>query len=206
MVKKLYCKNCGYENDDDASFCENCGANLRPNYSQSSTGMSSTNKILIFVVIVLIAGIGIAAGVMLTSITPVNNTTTNNTSVSVSEPVSTPRNSAETGGPKLIDSGSTSGINAQNSNDGPYTYEWKTYQVDENNLVIYSTYIAGSKSVKQTATLKIWDQGTVLVTVEPKMSGKSSWSSVTSIQGYSTVLDFYWGYYKGMRETNGPIH
>lgn len=201
----MYCKNCGFENDDDASFCENCGTSLS-SVSQNTSGMSKTNKILIVVVIVLIAGIGLAAGMMLTSQAPVANNTTNNTSVNVSEPVTTTTSSSDANGPKLIDSGSTSGVNAQNSNDGPFNYEWKTYQVDENNLVIYSTYTAGSKSVKQTGNLQIWHDGTVLITVEPKMSGKSSWQSSTTMQGYSTVLDYYWGYFKSMRQNNGPIH
>mgnify|MGYP006924659318 CR=1 FL=1 len=56
--------------------------------------MSKTNKILIIVVIVLIAGIGLAAGMLLTSKAPVNNTTVNNTSVTVNE--STPTTTAPT--------------------------------------------------------------------------------------------------------------
>jgi hypothetical protein len=83
----VYCKNCGHENDDDSSFCENCGANLSP--SNSPSGMSTANKILIVVVIVLIASIGIAAGMLLTSKAPVANNTTTNTSANVSEPVTT---------------------------------------------------------------------------------------------------------------------
>lgn len=84
MVFNLYCKNCGYENDADASFCEKCGVNLSPSNSQKpSKGMSTTNKILIVAVIVLIAGVGISAGALLTSNTPkqpiVNNSTPQNT-------------------------------------------------------------------------------------------------------------------------------
>lgn len=97
MVKKLYCKNCGYENDDDASFCENCGANLSSTNSSTSSGLEKTNKILIVVVVVLILGIGGVAGTLLISKAPVANNTsnlTNNTAVNVSETVtntSTPK-------------------------------------------------------------------------------------------------------------------
>ncbi len=86
----MYCKNCGHENDDDASFCENCGENLSPPpTSQNHSRMSNANKILIVIVILLIAGIGVAAGMLLTSKAPVANNTTTNTSLNVSEPVTT---------------------------------------------------------------------------------------------------------------------
>ena len=49
----MFCKNCGYENDDDALYCENCGANLSSINSPSSSGLGKTNKILIVVVLIL---------------------------------------------------------------------------------------------------------------------------------------------------------
>ena len=82
----MFCKNCGYENDDDALYCENCGANLSSINSPSSSGLGKTNKILI--VVVLILGISVIAGMMLISKAPVANNTsnvTNNTVVNVSE-------------------------------------------------------------------------------------------------------------------------
>ncbi|BDZ71454.1 zinc ribbon domain-containing protein [Methanobacterium petrolearium] len=147
----MYCKNCGYENDDDASFCERCGANLGSVTSlPAKTGMSTTNKVLIVVVIILILGVGIAVAMLLTSNTPVANNTSNHTSVVVTDTETT---SADDDTMILIDSGSMSGTDAK-YDDGPFTYEWKTYQIDDENLVMYGTYVAGSKTVKQTVTLK----------------------------------------------------
>ncbi|OPX58033.1 MAG: hypothetical protein A4E25_01902 [Methanobacterium sp. PtaB.Bin024] len=201
----MYCKNCGYENDDDASFCERCGANLgSATPPQSRNGMSTTNKVLIVVVIILILGIGIAVAMLLTSNAPVANNTSKNTSVVVTDTETTSDTSTDDNTPILIDSGSMSGTDAK-YDDGPFTYEWKTYQIDDENLVMYGTYVAGSKTVKQTVTLKKFDDERVEITVEPKSSGKSSWYTVTTSQGYSNVLDYYWKIFRQNREEAGPV-
>lgn len=67
MVK---CQRCGQENDSDADFCENCGANLNPlknggSRQPSHEGMKQSTKILIAVCILLVAALGIAAGALL---------------------------------------------------------------------------------------------------------------------------------------------
>lgn len=213
----MYCKNCGYENDADATFCERCGANLSSTLSQqSSAGMSTTNKILIVVVIILIAGIGIAAGMLLTSKAPVANNTSNNTSVNVSTPVTTTKSSDDTKGPKLIDSGSTSGDNLWGSG-GPFTYSWETYQNTEDNLIIYSKYKNPSntiystndqpdKTLEQTSSLTLSEVGFALITVEPKASGRSNYATRTTLKGYPTVLDYYWGYFRENVLMAGPIN
>ncbi|HOI41133.1 MAG TPA: zinc ribbon domain-containing protein [Methanobacterium sp.] len=54
----MYCKSCGYENEDDATICENCGADLN---SFSSGRVSKRNKILLIVVALIILVIGIWA-------------------------------------------------------------------------------------------------------------------------------------------------
>jgi len=201
----VYCKNCGHENDEDATFCENCGANLGSTSPQeTSAGMSRINKILIVAVIVLVLGVGLTVGLLLTSKSPASNTTVNNTSVNVTESENTLNTPTDTIEPKLIDSGSMSGSNAKYQ-DGPFTYEWKTYQVDDNDLLMYGTYVAGSKTVKQTITLKKWDEDYVEITAEPKSSGKSSWYTVTTLQDYSTVVDYYWGVFRPAREQIGPV-
>ena len=66
------CPNCGHINDKDASFCENCGANLR-----APAGMSNLTKVLIIAVIVLVGVLGVAAGMMFLGgqKAPANNTT-----------------------------------------------------------------------------------------------------------------------------------
>lgn len=199
----MYCKNCGYENDYDASFCENCGANLRPTYTQKpSVGMSTTNKIFIVVVIFLIVSIGIAAGVLLMSKAPTANSSTNNTSMAVSDSVTTPTNTVDNNSPKLIDSGSTSGTD---STDGHFTFEWKTFEITVNELIIYSNYTTASRSVKQTNTLKKYDDMRVEIIVEPKASGKSSYDTVTTMFGASIVVDYYWNHLRSNVLMKGPI-
>lgn len=199
---EVYCKKCGYENDDDASFCENCGASLNPYSSQKPSGMSNVNKLLIVVVIALIAIVGISVGILLTSKAPVANNTTNNTSVAVSEPVTTPTTTADSNSPKLIDSGNTSGTD---STDGHFTFEWKTFEVNENELIIYSTYSTASRTVKQTNTLKKYDDMRVEIIVEPKASGKSSYDTVTTMFWASTVVDYYWNHLRSNVLMKGPI-
>lgn len=34
----MICPKCGHKNDIDATFCENCGANLKTNFSSGSRG------------------------------------------------------------------------------------------------------------------------------------------------------------------------
>ncbi len=97
MVK---CDNCGHTNDGDATFCENCGANLKTSSSsgfhrepvKNEGGMNKSTKILIVVCVILVAGLGITAGALIqmnkVGTAPVTNTssvsqTTNPTSGNV---------------------------------------------------------------------------------------------------------------------------
>lgn len=190
----MYCKKCGHENDADAEYCENCGADLGSTHSQKATkSLNTTNKILIVVVIVLILGVLIAVGMLFTNPASVNN--------SPKEDIGT---SDDSRGPKLFDSGSMKGSNAK-YRDGPFTYQWETYKIDEGNYLMYGTYVAGSKTVKQTVTLKKYSSQSVEITAEPKSSGKSSWRTVTSLQGYTTVEDYYWGIFRPGREQARPV-
>ena len=67
------CENCGHENDMDASFCESCGANLKTSTLskkpgktiKNDEGMAQSTKILIIVCVILVIGVGIAAGVLI---------------------------------------------------------------------------------------------------------------------------------------------
>jgi hypothetical protein len=70
MVK---CENCGHENDNDAVFCESCGANLKTTLPtkthpqeviKKEEGMSQSTKILIVVVIFLVAGLCLTVGLL----------------------------------------------------------------------------------------------------------------------------------------------
>ena len=98
MVK---CQKCGHINDSDATFCENCGANLKTTLSnrfptesiESESGMNKSTKILIFVCVILVAGLGITAGALIemnkvgtapaTNTSSVSTQTTNPTSGNV---------------------------------------------------------------------------------------------------------------------------
>lgn len=68
------CENCGHENDEDAAFCENCGANLNSTFSakpfprksiKKEDTMAQSTKILIIVCVILVAGLGITAGALI---------------------------------------------------------------------------------------------------------------------------------------------
>ncbi len=98
----MICPKCGHKNDMDATFCENCGANLKTNFSGGSRKpvkkeerINKSTKILIVVCIILVAGLGITAGVLIemnkvgtapvtnnTSVSPSVNSTSNNVPVS----------------------------------------------------------------------------------------------------------------------------
>jgi hypothetical protein len=67
------CQKCGHTNDNDATFCENCGANLKSTFSRglpresvkNEGGMNKFTKILIVVCVILVAGLGITAGALI---------------------------------------------------------------------------------------------------------------------------------------------
>ncbi|MGB9200769.1 zinc-ribbon domain-containing protein [Methanobacterium sp.] len=68
------CENCGHMNEEDATFCESCGANLKTTSSRGvipgkpprkEGGMNQSTKILIVVCIILVAGLGITAGALI---------------------------------------------------------------------------------------------------------------------------------------------
>lgn len=70
----MFCPKCGTKNDDDAKYCEGCGQSLQKGVNKrdildkektSGGGMSSGVKALIVICIVLIAGIGVTAGMLL---------------------------------------------------------------------------------------------------------------------------------------------
>jgi hypothetical protein len=71
MMRK--CDECGHENDYDAMFCEKCGSNLKTAFSGKTfhrkpikdENMAQSTKILIIVCVVLVAGLGIAAGALI---------------------------------------------------------------------------------------------------------------------------------------------
>jgi hypothetical protein len=71
----MICPHCGYRNDNDAVYCENCGKPLK---KQPSSGLSGTTKILIVFIVILVAALGIIGGSLLknSQTTPTQNNTT----------------------------------------------------------------------------------------------------------------------------------
>ena len=69
----MICPKCGHKNDEDADFCENCGIKIKNTLSDkpgtnepSNKGtMTQLTKILIIVCIILVIGVGIAAGILI---------------------------------------------------------------------------------------------------------------------------------------------
>jgi hypothetical protein len=70
VEKMVKCQKCGQENDVDADFCENCGANLNPLNNRGfrqpphEGGMKQSTKILIAVCILLVAVLGVSAAAL----------------------------------------------------------------------------------------------------------------------------------------------
>ncbi|MGB9980131.1 zinc-ribbon domain-containing protein [Methanobacterium sp.] len=58
----MFCPKCGTENKEDAKFCKKCGINLNDDSGITKENAGSPVKFLIVICIVLVAGLGIAAG------------------------------------------------------------------------------------------------------------------------------------------------
>ena len=69
----MICPKCGHKNDEDADFCENCGTKIKNTHSDkpgtnrptNKGSMTQLTKILIVVCIILVIGVGIAAGILI---------------------------------------------------------------------------------------------------------------------------------------------
>lgn len=89
ILRRFYmkCPYCGYNNDENVNFCNNCGKSL---IEPIKKGMETSTKMLIVLCIVLVGGLGIAAG-MLMNVNPGNlltNTSDNATNTSTSSSIS----------------------------------------------------------------------------------------------------------------------
>lgn len=92
----MFCPKCGTENDDDAKYCEGCGQSLQKGVNKrdminkeknSSGGMSNGVKALIVICIILIAGIGVTAGMLIQK--PASSTAANTTQAAPAATVTT---------------------------------------------------------------------------------------------------------------------
>jgi hypothetical protein len=66
------CQKCGHDNDNDATYCEICGTNIKTTFSRGvpkpqlkKEGMSQSTKILVVVCVILVVGLGISAGALM---------------------------------------------------------------------------------------------------------------------------------------------
>lgn len=58
----MQCPKCGTNNDSDARYCEKCGTNLNKSSKFTEENTSPAVKYLIVICVILVAGLGIAAG------------------------------------------------------------------------------------------------------------------------------------------------
>lgn len=200
----MFCPKCGYNNDEDANFCKRCGNPLKKELNK----FTGRKKVLFAICLILLAGIGLTSGVLLQSHNSV--VTPNNTNNSTSTTNATSNVTASSSGPKLIDSGSTSGYNTVTVNDtsfGQFTYKWQTYEYNDQHILINGTLCLQDqgKTIKQTQDIRKFSDETVMITVTPKWTGNSGYQAQSTNLGYSTVTDYYWNYFKGFLMDNGPM-
>lgn len=96
----MICPKCGTKNDEDAKYCEGCGRSLQAGIGRHDTaskgkneseGMHTNVKVLIVICVVLIAVLGVAAGMLLQKpsqvvVTQANSTPSQQTSTQPYQP------------------------------------------------------------------------------------------------------------------------
>ncbi|MGI6464226.1 zinc-ribbon domain-containing protein [Methanobacterium sp.] len=88
---KMKCEKCGYDNDADAAFCEQCGAKLSENaaFGRSTPPKKeeskSINTKLLVAIVALVVILGVTSGILLKmwSSSPTANNTSNNETISL---------------------------------------------------------------------------------------------------------------------------
>jgi hypothetical protein len=89
------CQKCGQLNDEDATFCEGCGSNLKTTFSRAvpkeplkkKDRMRRSTKLLIVFGVILVAGLSIVAGVMVPAIFhPIQNNSFSDSGISFQYP------------------------------------------------------------------------------------------------------------------------
>lgn len=205
----MFCPKCGYENDSDARYCEKCGASLI-----KDGGLLKNKKFFILGGLVLLAFLGVSAGFILPGYlnhgnNSSNSTLSNQTTVASNHENVTGKNSTVNKA-RVIDSGSTSGYDDYYWNSD-FNYEWKAYEYDKNHIEIKGTIsiLNPPSTIEQSTILRKDPTATnpelVIIDVSPKMSGKSGYETYTTMQGYSTVEDYYMNYFRSNLMENGPF-
>jgi hypothetical protein len=94
-VSMVRCQKCGQLNDEDATFCEGCGSNLKTTFSRAvpkeplkkKDRMRRSTKLLIVFGVILVAGLSIVAGVMVPAIFhPIQNNSFSDSGISFQYP------------------------------------------------------------------------------------------------------------------------
>jgi hypothetical protein len=94
-VIMVRCQKCGQLNDEDATFCEGCGSNLKTTFSRAvpkeplkkKDRMRRSTKLLIVFGVILVAGLSIVAGVMVPAIFhPIQNNSFSDSGISFQYP------------------------------------------------------------------------------------------------------------------------
>ena len=94
----MKCEKCGYDNDADAAFCEQCGAKLSENAAFSDPlllkrRIKSINTKLLVAIVALVVILGVTSGILLKmwSSSPTANNTSNNETISLTTGFPCPR-------------------------------------------------------------------------------------------------------------------
>ncbi|MGB9980130.1 zinc-ribbon domain-containing protein [Methanobacterium sp.] len=103
----MFCPKCGTKNRENAKFCEKCGNDLNAASKITKENTSSPVKFLIVICVILIAGLGIAAGYIL------NPGVTSNSSGTYQQSVPSSNGSSS-------DSSNSNSSNSDSSNSGGY--------------------------------------------------------------------------------------
>lgn len=125
------CKECGYYNDIDASFCEKCGTNLKytPQAISNKKGMGQLTKILIVLSLVLIAALGITLGAMMQMNKPALSTA-NNTTIIVNNASNNNQQNSTKKTPELISSNQAADIALKSAHKYYPDAKWSVGSVD----------------------------------------------------------------------------
>jgi len=71
----MHCPKCGINNDSDAKYCEKCGTRLKGSLNVTKENTSPAVKYLVVICVILVVGLGIAAGYIFQNHNSASNST-----------------------------------------------------------------------------------------------------------------------------------